>query len=174
MPDDHTTLVRNEDYWRDGEPYLDRITFRVILDNDVREESVANGEIQVAQSIRADTLAEANETDGLSATMTAGNGNTIHTNTTRAPTDDVRVRQALAYALDYEALNDVIFDGAADVDPLVHRRGLAVQRRVGRVAGVRPRAGERARRGVRGRGRPDPVHLPVLHRTGVGAARASS
>ena len=170
VPGDHTTLVRNDDYWRDGEPYLDRITFRVILDNDVREESVANGEIQVAQSIRADTLAEANETDGLSATMTAGNGNTIHTNTTRAPTDDVRVRQALAYALDYEALNDVIFDGAAEVTHSFIVEDSPFNDAVRRVAGVRSRAGERARRGVRGRGGADPVHLPLLHRTGVGAA----
>ena len=114
VPGDHTTLVRNEDYWREGEPYLDRITFRVMLDNDVRQESVANGEIQVAQSIRADTLAEANDTDGLSSSQTPGNVNTIHINTSAAPVDDVRVRQALAYALDYDALNAVMFNGAAE------------------------------------------------------------
>jgi peptide/nickel transport system substrate-binding protein len=34
-------------------------------------------------------------------------------NTVTGPTADVRVRQALARAIDYEALNDVIFDGEA-------------------------------------------------------------
>jgi len=115
VPGDHTTLVRNEDYWREGEPYLDRITFRVMLDNDVRQTSVANGEIQVAQSIRADTLADADAADGLWASVTAGNGNTIHMNNSVAPMDDVRVRRALAHAVDYEALNTVIFSGAAEV-----------------------------------------------------------
>ncbi len=114
VPGDHTTVVKNPDYWQEGKPYLDEITFRVMLDDDVRQASVANGEIQAAQSIRADTLANAEDADGVSATKTPGRVNTIHVNTSVAPVDDARVRQALAYALDYEALNQVIFGGAAE------------------------------------------------------------
>ena len=110
---DRTVVERNPNYWREGEPYLDKITFRVILDDSVRNASVENGEIQAAQSIRGDVLAAADETDGIHSTQTPGHGNTIHMNMQSGPTTDVRVRQALAYAIDYGAINDVIYDGTA-------------------------------------------------------------
>ncbi len=58
-PGDRTIVERNPNYWREGEPYLDKITFRVVLDDSVRTTSVENGEIQAAQSIRGDILAAA-------------------------------------------------------------------------------------------------------------------
>jgi peptide/nickel transport system substrate-binding protein len=112
IPGDRVVLERNENYWRDGEPYLDRIVFRVILDDSVRISSVESGEVNAAQSIKADEMTAA-EDDGLKATMSPGRANTIYMNTVSGPTADVRVRQGLAQAIDYEALNDVIFDGDA-------------------------------------------------------------
>ncbi len=109
---DRVVLERNENYWRDGEPYLDRIVFRVILDDSVRVSSVASGEVHAAQSIKADEMTGAAD-DGLKATMSPGRANTIYMNTASGPTADVRVRQGLARAIDYAALNDVIFDGDA-------------------------------------------------------------
>jgi peptide/nickel transport system substrate-binding protein len=114
VPGDHTTVVRNEDYWRDGEPYLDRITYRVLVDDSVRQASLENGEIHLAQSIRGDTMIAAVEADGIGAVASPGFSNVISMNTTTAPTDDVRVRQALALALDTESMDEVIFDGTAD------------------------------------------------------------
>ena len=116
IPGDRTVVERNPNYWRDGEPYLDKITFRVILDDSVRDASVENGEIGAAQSIRGDVLARANETDGIKSTQSPGHGNTIHMNTVSGPTADVRVRQALAWAIDYGAINDVIYEGTALAD----------------------------------------------------------
>jgi len=118
IPQDNTVVVRNDDYWRDDQPYLDSITFRVMLDDNVRQTSVENGEIHAAQSIRADTLVAADGIDGVFATRTPGRVNTIQINSRTAPFDDVRVRQALAYSLDYDALNQVIFSNAAN--PIHH------------------------------------------------------
>lgn len=114
IPQDNTVVVRNDDYWRDGEPYLDSITFRVMLDDNVRQTSVEGGEIHAAQSIRADTLVDAEAAAGVYPTETPGRVNTIHINTRVAPFDDVRIRQALAYALDYDAFNQVMFANAAN------------------------------------------------------------
>ncbi|MCZ7526289.1 MAG: ABC transporter substrate-binding protein [Acidimicrobiia bacterium] len=116
VPGDHTTVVRNDAYWQEGKPYLDRIVFRVIVDDAVRQASVEKGEIQAAQSIRGDTLAEAADAPEVKSTQSPGHANTIHINTSAAPMDDVRVRRALALALDTDALDDVIFDGAAPTE----------------------------------------------------------
>jgi peptide/nickel transport system substrate-binding protein len=110
-PGDRTTVVRNEDYWREGEPYLDRITYRVLVDDSVRQASVENGELHVAQSIRGDTLAGALDADGIAAVASLGFSNIITMNAGSAPTDDPRVRQALAYALDTESIDAAVFDG---------------------------------------------------------------
>jgi peptide/nickel transport system substrate-binding protein len=107
------TLVRNENYWREDEPYLDRIIFRVILDDAIRRASVETGEIDVAQTIRGDTLVQAEAAEGTKTTQSQRHPNTIHINTEVEPMDDVRVRRALALALDTDALNQTIFEGTA-------------------------------------------------------------
>ena len=114
VPGDHMTLVKNDNYWGDG-PYLDKLTVRVILDSHVRYTSVEKGEIQVGQSIAANQLAEANKSGGsIHATETKGGSMAIFPlNNTKAPLDDVRVRQAMSYALDRQVLSDVGYQGAA-------------------------------------------------------------
>jgi peptide/nickel transport system substrate-binding protein len=49
--------------------------------------------------------------------LSSGGGN-IMFNTTQPPMDDVRVRQALAYAIDQQAVVDVVAGGAADLTEL--------------------------------------------------------
>lgn len=113
VPGDHTTVVKNPNYWVKGEPHLDSITFRSMPDDKVRQTSVENNEIQLAQSSRADTLAGSDGADGVYATASPERVSTIHINNSVAPFDDVRVRRALAYALDYDAINQVIYKGEA-------------------------------------------------------------
>jgi peptide/nickel transport system substrate-binding protein len=102
-------LERNENYWQDGLPYLDGITFRPIPDEDTRLASLQSGDIQAMQSLRQGTIARARELDGVDNYEYLGNnsGGSI-INTTKPPFDDVRVRQALAYSIDQPALIDII------------------------------------------------------------------
>jgi peptide/nickel transport system substrate-binding protein len=113
VPGDRTVVVRNPDYWVEGEPYLDSIMFRSMPDDKVRQTSVENNEIQLGQSSRADTLAGVDAPEGIYATASPRRVSTIHINNTAAPFDDVRVRRALAFALDYDAINQVIYKGEA-------------------------------------------------------------
>ncbi|MGD4112568.1 ABC transporter substrate-binding protein, partial [Xanthomonas citri pv. citri] len=41
-------LERNENYWRKGKPYLDRLIFRFIADGATRAAAVESGEVDVA------------------------------------------------------------------------------------------------------------------------------
>ncbi|SDF34981.1 peptide/nickel transport system substrate-binding protein [Blastococcus fimeti] len=107
--DSNLVLEKNENYWQDGLPYLDGITFRPIPDEDTRLASLQSGDIDVMQTLRQSTVAKAREVDGVDNYEYLGNNSGVSIiNTTKPPFDDVRVRQALAYGIDQPALIDVI------------------------------------------------------------------
>jgi peptide/nickel transport system substrate-binding protein len=114
--DSNLVVEKNEDYWQEGLPHLDRITFRPIPDEDTRLASLQSGDIDVMQSLRQSSVIRARELDGVDNYEHLGSnsgGGTL--NTSKPPFDDVRVRQALAHALDQEALIEVL--GGAGVTP---------------------------------------------------------
>src|SRR5699024_3458115 len=91
--DHELVVVRNDDYWQEGLPYLDQITFRPIPDEGTRRDSLAADTIQAAISLRQGEIVEYRELDGVDnheALSNASGGNII--NTTRPPFDDLRVR----------------------------------------------------------------------------------
>ncbi|MDZ7679609.1 MAG: ABC transporter substrate-binding protein [Acidimicrobiales bacterium] len=119
--DGELTLSRNPDYWRvdaNGEqlPYLDELVFQPIPDEDARLNSVASGTIDVGQTLRQSSVRAARELDDVATYESIGNngGGSIF-NTAMAPTDDLRVRRALAYAVDQEDLVEVL--GGTDITP---------------------------------------------------------
>jgi peptide/nickel transport system substrate-binding protein len=114
--DSRLVLAKNENYWQEGLPHLDELIFRPIPDEDTRLASLQSGDIDVMQSLRQGTILRAREIDGVDNFEWLGSnsgGTTV--NTSIAPFDDVRVRQALAHALDQEALIEVL--GGAGVTP---------------------------------------------------------
>jgi peptide/nickel transport system substrate-binding protein len=114
--DSRLVLQKNENYWQEGLPHLDEIVFRPIPDEDTRLASLQSGDIDVMQSLRQGTILRAREIEGVNNFEWLGSnsgGTTV--NTSLPPFDDVRVRQALAHALDQEALIEVL--GGAGVTP---------------------------------------------------------
>jgi peptide/nickel transport system substrate-binding protein len=107
--DSNFVVEKNEDYWQEGLPHLDGITFRPIPDEDTRLSSLQSGDVDAIQTLRQSTVAKARDLDGVDNYEYLGNnsGSSI-INTSIAPFDDLRVRQALAYAIDQPALIDVI------------------------------------------------------------------
>ncbi|TKJ24836.1 ABC transporter substrate-binding protein [Blastococcus sp. CCUG 61487] len=107
--DSQLVVEKNENYWQEGLPYLDKITFRPIPDEDTRLASLESGDIDAMQSLRQSTVARARDIQGVDNYEFLGNnsgGSNI--NTGKPPFDDVRVRQAMALALDQEALIEVL------------------------------------------------------------------
>jgi ABC-type transport system substrate-binding protein len=107
--DNNLVVEKNQDYWQEGLPHLDKITFRPIPDEDTRLASLESGDVDAMQSLRQSAVRKARDMEGVDNYEYLGNstgGSVI--NTSRAPFDDVRVRQALAYAGDQEAVIDVL------------------------------------------------------------------
>lgn len=114
--DDRLVVKRNENYWlsdSDGNqlPYLDEIEFRVIPDDESRTASLASDDIQVIQTLRGPSIKRVLamvDKGGFEASLYIGNESSITViNTLSPPLDDIRIRRALAFANDSEAMAKV-------------------------------------------------------------------
>ncbi|MBX3142674.1 MAG: ABC transporter substrate-binding protein [Trueperaceae bacterium] len=97
-------LEKYDGYWREGLPYLDRAVFRIISDPNTRFAALQTGDIDVAGVLPEQyiQLAGNPELKGTQGTATAEI--TVAMNNTRAPFDDLRVRQAITLAIDKNAI----------------------------------------------------------------------
>ncbi|MFQ5565113.1 MAG: ABC transporter substrate-binding protein [Paracoccaceae bacterium] len=106
--------VRNDEYWGDA-PSLEAIVFRPITDANTRVAEMLSGGIDVMVEIPPDSVASFD-----------GNGFVLHEqagphlwflilNAKEGPFADKRVRQAINYAIDKEALVNEILQGTAEV-----------------------------------------------------------
>lgn len=120
LRDSELVVERNDDYWQEGLPYLDRITFRVISDEDARIASLQSGDVDAMQTLRQSAVRQVRELaeqgGGFESHDFIGNlaGAQLF-NTTRPPVDDVRIRRSLMYAVDQEAILDIL--GGSDISP---------------------------------------------------------
>jgi len=118
VPKDHLTLIRNPDYkwgpsiWENrGPAYLDEITFRFYEDPATRALALESGQAQVMGEVppqEVDRLTSSGKFM-LYAVPIPGQPLQLFLNTRRAPTDDLRVRQALIHATDRAAIVKAVF-----------------------------------------------------------------
>ena len=106
-------VVRNENYWREGLPYLDAIEFTNIPDATVRRQALESGELDVYTLPNDMDIVEFLDDDGVDVWIGSAVSNeaAFVLNTAAAPFDDLRVRQAMAYALDRDLIIEVTRSG---------------------------------------------------------------
>jgi peptide/nickel transport system substrate-binding protein len=104
VPASHVTLEAFEDYYLEGVPYLDSATFRIISDPNARFASLQTGEIDHTGLLPEQYQQAATNPDLKVAQGTATAEITVAMNNTRAPFDDLRVRQAITLAIDKNAI----------------------------------------------------------------------
>ena len=113
---DHFTVEANPTYWKKDAsggklPYLDKIIFRPIPDTKQRLASLKAGDVDMIQTADTSTLKDA-ESAGFVVEKDSGASSTIVMfNNKRPPVDDAKVRQALAYAINKQAINQVVWGG---------------------------------------------------------------
>ncbi len=109
------TATRNPHYWRSGLPYLDQITFKPIPDSSQREASLRTGGVDVIISIDPTTEQRFAGTGGFQ-TVDSSHGvigeptmGFVTLNTAVPPTQDLRIRQALAKGMDQAELQKLFW-----------------------------------------------------------------
>lgn len=107
-------LVRNEDYFR-GKPKLDGIVFRYIPSDAARDLAFTSGEVDMIYG-RQDRrwIERMKGTEGVVLhAMKPAEMPILHLNTTKAPLDNPKVREAVAYAVDREQVAAFIHEDVA-------------------------------------------------------------
>ncbi|HLI75109.1 MAG TPA: ABC transporter substrate-binding protein, partial [Acidimicrobiales bacterium] len=109
-PNDHFTVQRNPHYWRNNLPYLDSITFKPIASDNSREASLRSGTIDLMLTRDPHAIQGLRNNPGFQqiADLHRSVGQTdsdfIILNCAAEPTNDITVRQAMAYALNVDEL----------------------------------------------------------------------
>lgn len=99
------TLVKNPDYWKEGQPILDTVIFQVIPDNSARLTALRSGDIDIMDGLNPDDVATVQSDPSLTLyERLPNNVGYLGFNTEKAPFDDPKVRIAMNHAVNKEAL----------------------------------------------------------------------
>lgn len=102
---DHLTLARFKHYYRPGVPKLDRVTFRFMPDPASALAALLSGDVDIDARVPAEIAIGVKNNPAIKTI--AGPQNLVQIlaiNNARTPFNDLRVRQAIAYALDRNAI----------------------------------------------------------------------
>jgi peptide/nickel transport system substrate-binding protein len=113
-PDEEVVMTAKDDYWG-GPVCIETLRFVYVPGGQAAYDAFSNGELDIAFVADAPTVAEARDDGvggygnvaGAATTLVMNNGIAEST----AATTDVRVRQAIAHAIDLDVLNERVQDG---------------------------------------------------------------
>ena len=114
---EHIILERNEDFFLEGRPLLDRIIIKIIRDASSRVIAMEQGEGNLYRETDSRSIRRLAKAEGLYAPdrgwEAVGPITWLAFNTKRAPLDDKRVRQAIAYAVDRNFIVKALHGGVS-------------------------------------------------------------
>ncbi|MEP5155046.1 ABC transporter substrate-binding protein [Planktotalea sp.] len=116
---EHVILERFDDFFIEGRPYLDKVVMRIITDPAARAIAYENGELHMgAFESLPRIINRLKKVDSLTVTPDGygaiGPIDWLAMNTTKGPLADVRVRKAIAYAVDKNFIHKALMQGTAN------------------------------------------------------------
>lgn len=110
--DSRVVLVKNPNYWMKGLPRLDSVVIHIITEPSVAVQGLLSGQIDVAYRIDGKYVPQlqANADTKVESPLSA-NILVASLNCSRPPLNDLRVRQAINYAVDKQKVLDVAYGG---------------------------------------------------------------
>lgn len=113
---DHMTVKRFENYWRKDDkgnqlPYVDQIIIRPIPDESVRFLALRSGDLDLVDYVGPSDAATVQADAGLRPVIWGTQRLSLVLNTNQPPFDNKAIREALAWAVDREAIHKSIYGG---------------------------------------------------------------
>ena len=107
-----TRLVRNENYFSEGKPYLDAVEMHLFPDLAAETTNFLSGDIDVMLLVQQADYARISSTPGINALrVPSGRYVNVVMRFDQPPFDNLKVREALAYAIDRQLLVDLVLEG---------------------------------------------------------------
>jgi peptide/nickel transport system substrate-binding protein len=114
QPRQAIVFEKNPNYFEAGKPYFDAMEYRIISDITALTNAVMSGEVNFSNEIPPKDWATIQSNgDLVGVTLEGSRYNWLLCNTTKAPLDNPKVRQAIAQAIDRNALVKGAFFGQA-------------------------------------------------------------
>ena len=111
---DHITLERFDEYWEEGLPYLDQVTYRPIPEDATKLVELKTGGLNFISNVPYKDVAELEADQNIAVYRTLGVvRDHLGFNVTKPPFDNAKVRQAMGYLIDREAIAAAILEGYA-------------------------------------------------------------
>lgn len=115
VSDDHITLQRSDDYWGES-PAIETLTYRVIKEAPARFLELQAGTVDGVDNLSPDDIAAARADPNVEVFLRPPfNVGYLGINRAHEPFDDLRVRQAIAMAIDKAELVQALYPPTAEV-----------------------------------------------------------
>jgi peptide/nickel transport system substrate-binding protein len=112
LVDHQLILKKNPGYFQKGRPYLDKLEFTTVSDDQTAMESLQSGTGQAAQITTPQLIEEAKGNSKFTTLVTKGSTPTlIQLNTSAPPFNNKLARQGIYYATDAQALAQHLYNG---------------------------------------------------------------
>ncbi len=113
--DVRVVVVRNDDYFGD-KAFLDQVTIRAVPEAGARTIGLESGDVQLADAIPSENIERLQRNANMKVSVRPTfNELTVGMQVTKKPFDELKVRQALNYAIDINTIAKTIYSGQADV-----------------------------------------------------------
>jgi peptide/nickel transport system substrate-binding protein len=115
---DHVTIVKNPNYWNvNGRAHVDQVVFKPVPDEAQIVNGLQRGEFDIAQQLGYADVPTVKSDPNLIMPGRGGacNLGQIEFNQAYKPVDNVKIRQAIAYAVNKQSYVDTFFNGQAEV-----------------------------------------------------------
>jgi peptide/nickel transport system substrate-binding protein len=110
------TLERFPDYWDREHSYLDRVVFRAVPNATIGLQRLMVGEVDYIDGLAPDTLRQLEGRDSIKVQQArVGRWYSLQWQVDKPPFDNLKLRQAIATAVDRNRINQIVMDGRGTV-----------------------------------------------------------
>ncbi len=110
VPQEGIVLAKHTEYWQEGLPYLDEVTFKIIANVDTAMLDIKGGSVDIVPYLTDSQAAELSSTFNV-VSAPSNVVQALFFNCAEGPLANVKVRQAICYALDKEMVSEFVAGG---------------------------------------------------------------
>jgi peptide/nickel transport system substrate-binding protein len=115
-PNQQIVVERNPDYWEPGKPYLDKVVFMLISNSAVAVPRLLTKEADFVSGLTPLDIRPIENKSGIKLSPSPGSRwLALQMRVDKPPFDNLKLRQAMAYAIDRKRMIDIIMNGKATI-----------------------------------------------------------